>query len=47
MTNFLKLYELFVKHKNDEDFDKCLEFGCDGIMTDEPLKLKKYLEEKT
>ena len=22
MTNFLKLYELFVKHKNDEDFDK-------------------------
>ena len=29
---------------NDEDFDKCLEFGCDGIMTDEPLKLRKYLE---
>ena len=29
---------------NNEDFDKCLEFGCDGIMTDEPLKLRKYLE---
>ena len=29
---------------NDEDFDKCLEFGCDGIMTDEPLKLRTYLE---
>jgi pimeloyl-ACP methyl ester carboxylesterase len=22
MTNFLKVYELFVKHKNDEDFEK-------------------------
>jgi pimeloyl-ACP methyl ester carboxylesterase len=22
MTNFLKVYELFVRHKNDEDFEK-------------------------
>ena len=22
MANFLKVYELFVKHKNDEDFEK-------------------------
>ena len=22
MSNFLKVYELFVKHKNDEDFEK-------------------------
>ena len=24
MTNFLKVYELFVKHKNDEDFEKSI-----------------------
>jgi hypothetical protein len=22
MANFLKVYELFVRHKNDEDFEK-------------------------
>ena len=31
----------------DKEFNKCLEFGCDGIMTDEPLKLRKYLEQNT
>ena len=50
LKNFSEINKLYLHIwtvNTEEDFNKCLEFGCDGIMTDEPLKLKKYLEQKT
>ena len=26
------------------EFESCLNFGCDGIITDEPIKLREYIE---